>query len=147
MLWESKSEREDFIGAVEEALVRALKDFYRWKVSFDESDEAYAGRTEEHFPEGQAGETRRGMKRKSITPRVKRDMTGRLHEVLDSWKDWKERMRKREPEFLRYLEAEMVDRIFPRKGVSGKERKDKVREARRIINSGLSGSGDWSGPV
>lgn len=61
-------------------------------------------------------------------------MTGRLHEVLDSWKDWKERMRKREPEFLRYLEAEMVGRIYPRKGISGKERKEKVREARRIIN-------------
>lgn len=45
---------------MEEALARALKDFYGWKVRFDESDEAYAGRTKEHFPEGQAGKKEEG---------------------------------------------------------------------------------------
>jgi len=72
MFWESKSEREDFIGAVEEALVRALKDFYRWKVSFDESDEAYAGRTEEHFPEGQAGRNEDGDEAEGNYPMCKK---------------------------------------------------------------------------
>lgn len=80
------------------------------------------------------GERRMTTKRKGIAPRITRDMTDHLREVLDSWDDWEERLRKREPEFLRYLEAEMVGRVRPRKGILGRERKERAREARRIIN-------------
>ena len=74
------------------------------------------------------------MKRKKIDPRVKREMIDRLREVLGSWDDWKDRVRRRDPEFLRYLEVEMVGPVVTRRTILWRSRKEKVLEARRIID-------------
>jgi hypothetical protein len=52
MLWKDKTERKDFIDVVEEAVTKALKDFSRWKVRFDEGSKADAGSAILRFSEG-----------------------------------------------------------------------------------------------
>lgn len=52
MLWKDKTERKDFIDAVEKAVTKALKDFSRWKVRFDEGSKADAGSAVLRFSEG-----------------------------------------------------------------------------------------------
>lgn len=73
------------------------------------------------------------MKRRKIDPRAREEMIRQLRGALYSWDDWKDRVRRRDPEFLRYLEIEMVGPVVPRKSNLWRIRKGRVREAKRII--------------